>query len=867
MIPTKRLLASALAAAIAVSSFTVPFPVFAEDTTKESVSTFYYNGDIITVDEEKGETKSGKPVYASAVLTQDGKILDVAYSKRQANKLKEKAEELHSKTVDLDGKTMIPAFIDPHSHIDMVDKYYDASPSSGVVSIETMIEKGKEQLADWKKTNADKIDDRVSSDQYWFMTNGFDNTAFAEDGYRMPTKEDLDQISTEYPIVYIHASSHMICTNTLALQLLNNKLYTVFSNDKDPEADKEEILKSMNTYRSYWDQTEDSNSLNEYQNIDGFTGMMREAGFYVVYMDNIGYNVAGNSKYLATLGDTTDYFTNAIKTYAKNGITTAVSASGSDYSGVFASLDDSDLLIDVVDNTSYKAVQSLETSETSTIAAGPSADSSYNEDNVKFGGVKIFLDGSPQGKTARFAEDLTDTLSHGGYYKDVNEVVLDGTTGREFWYGGTASEKLTDEEATEQFLYCIEHKYQFTAHANGTAAINQFIDCYEAALTQAGIDTTDADAVAKIADEIRPVIIHAQTITQKQIDRCQELGINISFFTDHVYYYGDYHLSSTLGPVRGNTISPMADALETDVNITMHQDSPVAPPNMIFSIFNAANRITRDGQAIGRGSADGDDDPRITTKIEENVAGDTKDERISAYEALKTVTLNGAWQHFEEETKGSIEAGKQADFVILNTDILSDEFLDLSTADAQKDTFIEMTINDDKVIYQKEQAKITSVSVAAKAVYTGKAITPSVTVTSGDTVLTSGKDYTVTYKNNKNCGKATVTVKGMGDYSGTMTKSFYIYPKKAVLSKVTGQKGSVKVIAKPNAGNITGYQICYSVNKNFKSSYYKTSAKASCTINNLKKHKTFYIKVRAYKTVGSKKLYGNWSTVKTAVTK
>ena len=158
---------------------------------------------------------------------------------------------------------------------------------------------------------------------------------------------------------------------------------------------------------------------------------------------------------------------------------------------------------------------------------------------------------------------------------------------------------------------------------------------------------------------------------------------------------------STVGPVRGQVISPMADALADgmNINVTMHQDSPVAPPNMLFSIYNAANRITRDGQPIGRGSADGssDKDSRITDLT--NKQYDTRDERVSAYEAMKCITINSAWQNFEEKEKGSITVGKQADFAVLSMNPLSDEFLNLAPQKVQKGGFVVETINNDNVIY------------------------------------------------------------------------------------------------------------------------------------------------------------------------
>lgn len=121
---------------------------------------------------------------------------------------------------------------------------------------------------------------------------------------------------------------------------------------------------------------------------------------------------------------------------------------------------------------------------------------------------------------------------------------------------------------------------------------------------------------------------------------------------------------------------------------------------MLFSVYNAATRITRDGQPIGRGSADGssDGDKRITDWS--NKAYDTRDERVSAYDALKCVTINSAWQNFDEDIKGSISVGKQADFAILNVNPLTEEFLGLDPEDVQFGKFVSQTINDDEVVYE-----------------------------------------------------------------------------------------------------------------------------------------------------------------------
>lgn len=129
----------------------------------------------------------------------------------------------------------------------------------------------------------------------------------------------------------------------------------------------------------------------------------------------------------------------------------------------------------------------------------------------------------------------------------------------------------------------------------------------------------------------------------------------------------------------------------------------------------------------------------------------------------------------------------------------------------------------------------------------------------------SGKYYSVSFKNNKNVGTATVTVKGKGSYryySGTAT--FKINLKKAVLSSLKASgKGRLEVRWKRSSGN-SGYQIQYAANSKFKSAKSRTiggAGKTGCTLSGLKSRQTYYVRVRTYKKVGGKTWYGSWSTV------
>lgn len=167
-------------------------------------------------------------------------------------------------------------------------------------------------------------------------------------------------------------------------------------------------------------------------------------------------------------------------------------------------------------------------------------------------------------------------------------------------------------------------------------------------------------------------------------------------------------------------------------------------------------------------------------------------------------------------------------------------------------------------------AKATVSGIADKT-YTGKSLTQSVTVKLGSKTLKNGTDYTATYKNNKNVGKATVTITGVNAYSGTITKTFKINPKATTLSKVTEGKKSFTATWKKQATQTTGYQIQYSTDKNFKKGNKTvTVSKNSTTKTTVKKltaKKKYYVRIRTYKTVSGTKYYSSWSKAKTVTTK
>ena len=141
-----------------------------------------------------------------------------------------------------------------------------------------------------------------------------------------------------------------------------------------------------------------------------------------------------------------------------------------------------------------------------------------------------------------------------------------------------------------------------------------------------------------------------------------------SIFVAHVNYWGDVHMKN-FGPVRGSRVSPVKDALDAGLVYNFHTDTPVVKPDLLHCVWTAVNRVTRSGQTIG------------------------EDQKVGVYDALKGITINAAYAYFEEDSKGSIKAGKRADLVVLDSNPLKVDPM------AIKDIKVLETIKDGVTVY------------------------------------------------------------------------------------------------------------------------------------------------------------------------
>lgn len=160
----------------------------------------------------------------------------------------------------------------------------------------------------------------------------------------------------------------------------------------------------------------------------------------------------------------------------------------------------------------------------------------------------------------------------------------------------------------------------------------------------------------------------------------------------------------------------------------------------------------------------------------------------------------------------------------------------------------------------------TTISYKTTYTYSGKTIQPGLTVTYNGTTLSKGKDYTVTYSNNKKPGRGKITIKGLNGYTGTVTKKFDILPKRQKIKKLTNVSGRKLKVSYTKESTATGYEIQISPFKNFifdiQTVNVKGKKNSAKTIKNLTKNKTYYVRVRTYVKSGSTTVSGAWSSVK-----
>ena len=475
-------------------------------------------------------------------------------------------KKIKGKHLDYGDQSILPGFIDAHGHASFVAfSTQVANIASQPVGPVNTIENIQSELREF-------INKENLKPGEWVIGMGYDDSLIEEQ--RHPTRRDLDAVSTINPIYLIHVSGHLGAANTLGLSLAN-----ITSESEDPSGGK--IRRETNSSQP--------------------NGVLEETAAYPV-----------QQLAMASYKDPMGSIVKAMEVYARNGITTAQDGASNQSSiGLLQAANTQNLL--TIDVISFPIAQGVPDESIQSLNFG-----GYSG-RLKMGGIKLILDGSPQGKTAY-----------------ITKPYLVPPHGQDEQYKGYP---LIPQESVNQLIM----KYSMAeipimAHANGDAAAEMLLE---------------AVRKSSITSDHRTVMIHAQTVREDQLDQMQKLKIIPSYFSTHTFYWGDWHRDSVFGNERASRISPTNSTLKRGMPFTVHNDAPIVPPDMIRLLWSTTNRLTRSGKVLG------------------------PNQKISTYNALKAMTINAAYQHFEEEIKGTIEVGKLADLVVLSENPLSIQTQDL----------------------------------------------------------------------------------------------------------------------------------------------------------------------------------------------
>jgi hypothetical protein len=565
-----------LRSACVISTLLLALPAPAQ----EIADTIYFGGPILTMDDTAPR--------AEAVAVKDGAIIGVGdladLSALQGD---------GTVAVDLGGRTMLPGFVDAHGHAMMIGLQAMSAnmlpaPDGEVNDIPTL----QRVLTEF----AEAFPERVEGGGM-ILGFGYDDSQLVEQ--RHPTREDLDAVSSEIPVVIIHQSGHIAVLNSKALEVVGFDSST-------PERPGGVIRR------------EDDGSPN---------GVLEETPFFEALMvlladlDEAGMRIMfrAGTELLASYGYTTGQDGRSSTSQAQ--LMQAVAS-------------DEGLAIDVVSYPDVLMGRDF-------ILANARRD---YVDGFRVGGAKLTIDGSPQGFTA---------LRDRPYYNPPANFRGD--------YIGYAA--ATNDQVFDAIDWAFANDIQILTHSNGEGASDILI----AAIRQATANHGPADR--------RPVLIHGQFQREDQVQSFVDLGVFPSLFPMHTFYWGDWHRDRTVGPELADNISPTQWYLQRGSMFSSHHDAPVAFPDSMRILDATVTRRSRSNDIIG------------------------PDQRVDVMTALKAMTLWPAYQHFEEDRKGSIEVGKLADFVILSDDptAVDPETLDTLT--------VMRTIKEDEVVYDVEKVR------------------------------------------------------------------------------------------------------------------------------------------------------------------
>lgn len=538
----------------------------------------FVGGEIVTIND-------AEPT-AEALAVKNGLILAVG----SREMIEQEHKDDSTKVIDLGGKALLPSFIDAHSHyinsLSVANQAKVYAPPSGTGKDVESIIAAIQKFAD---------DHNIPKGEL-IMAYGYDDTVMP--GGRLLNRDDLDAAFPDNPVRVDHVSMHGAVMNSLAL-----KKYGYSADTVTPPGGV--IVRKDGSNEPY--------------------GLIMESAFLQAM--ELSEPMTPAQEIEATKAGQ--------MLYAEAGITTA--HEGATHLANFQTMKRaSDAGANVIDVIAYPFITDVD----KIAAEYPVSEWGEYSNRFKVGGVKITIDGSPQGRTAFFT-----TL-----------YLTGGPAGEKDWKG----ELTFPQDTVNQMVKKVyDLGVPLDLHANGDAAIDTFFAAHE--LAAAGDLTKDRHVT----------MVHAQFTRPNQIPKYIEYKIRPSFYTLHTYYFAEAHIANR-GKDQAMYISPMRDAIDAGLHPTNHTDFVVAPLDQMFMLWSAVNRVSRAGAEIG------------------------PDQRVSPLEGLKTMTIWAAEQYGEQDRKGSLEPGKLADLVILDKNPLEVDPM------AIKDIKVVETIKEGETIYRAD---------------------------------------------------------------------------------------------------------------------------------------------------------------------
>ena len=228
---------------------------------------------------------------------------------------------------------------------------------------------------------------------------------------------------------------------------------------------------------------------------------------------------------------------------------------------------------------------------------------------VRVTGWKIVSDGSNQGRTGLQREPFLNSEESGIAYIEFDEL-----------------DRAVEDRLTQGWSVCV--------HANGDEAIDRILKVYER-VDEMGLGPGDR----------RCRIEHCSILHDDQIQKMADLGISPSFLIGHVYYWGAAFVNDVFGLAKASKLDRTKSCEDLGIRWTIHSDDPVTEMNPLRCIENAVSRSMWKSDEI--------------LNVEE---------RIDVDAALRACTIDAAWQCHSDHEVGSLETGKFADFIVLESD-------------------------------------------------------------------------------------------------------------------------------------------------------------------------------------------------------